>query len=300
MRCLFSLLLCLLCFFLFTGKAHSQVTFIQPPPAGPSHVYQDNPAYKYGATVTVQWTGDIPKSVQTLQVEAWRDIINPSPADAGYYLDLGSFPTTFVEGWLVMGMTAWQFSKNGTVPLYFVCLDKDTSDVLGESHYYNITNGPTSSSTGPATTSATTTSSKSSGTSTATSKTTASNTGTAVDGTPPHSTSPTTTTTTASPTATPQSTEKLPKKAIAGISVGAIIGGILILVVLGFLARRYGIWSNGSFHNIFGRGQQSAAPQNNIVELPVDNPTELPDSQEIKDSRAWKHPRGSGGLYEVA
>lgn len=89
---------------------------------------------------------------------------------------------------------------------------------------------------------------------------------------------------------------KNPKKAIAGISAGATISGILMLVAL---ARRYRIWSNGIFHNIFRRGQQSAAPQNHKAELQGDHPTELPVNQEIKGSRVWVHPRGSRGLYEV-
>ncbi|KAM0459009.1 hypothetical protein ACHAO4_002400 [Trichoderma viride] len=191
-------------------------------------------------------------------------------------------------------MAAWQFSKYGKVPLYFVCLDGETLDVLGESHYFNITNGPTST-TQPATKAPTLTSTLAA-TSATTSTLNASNTDTVVDGTPPYSTNAATSI--ASSTATPQSTQSLPKKAIAGISVGATIGSIFLLVVLGFLARKYRIWNNGIFHNTFREDQQTA----NMAELQADQsvqPTELPVNQEIKNARVWKHPRGSGGLYEV-
>lgn len=79
---LFSILLYFTCIFLFAAQeVHSQVTFIQPPPAGPSHNYQDNPIYKYGTSITVQWTGDIPENVDSLQLEAWRDSIGNQPND---------------------------------------------------------------------------------------------------------------------------------------------------------------------------------------------------------------------------
>lgn len=86
MRCSFSFLLCFTGIFLFARRVHSQVTFVQPPPAGPLHNYQDNPAYGYGSSITVHWTRDIPEDVNVLQLEAWRDLINPQPTDAGYFL----------------------------------------------------------------------------------------------------------------------------------------------------------------------------------------------------------------------
>lgn len=193
-----------------------------------------------------------------------------------------------------------QYSNDSLSPLYFMLVDGKTLDALGTSHYFNITGQPQTT-----TKSTTSTSPKPSKSSTATSTVAASSTGAVMNGTPRHSTTPATAT--ASSTAPPQSSQKLPKKAIAGISVGATIGGILILVVLGFLAHKYRIWSHGIFHNIFTRGQRSTAqhniaelPGNHPAELPVDNPTELPTNQETKGSRAWIHPRGSGGLYEVS
>lgn len=83
---LFSFVLYFTYILLFTRKVYSQVTFIQPPPAGPSHNYQDNPAYKYGSTITVEWTGDIPKGVDSLRLDVRRDIINPQSDEPGYYL----------------------------------------------------------------------------------------------------------------------------------------------------------------------------------------------------------------------
>lgn len=193
-------------------------------------------------------------------------------------------------------MGVWQLSENGTVPVWFVCLDGDTLAVLAESHYFNITNGPSSSSPKSTTESTISTSSIPRETGTGTSTITASTTGIVAGGTPPYSTKPATTTTPL--TATLQSTQKLPKKAIAGISVGATIGGILLLVAMGFLARKYRIWDKSIFHNTFGGGQRTAT----VAELQADHslgPTELPVNQEIKNSRVWVHPRGSGGLYEV-
>lgn len=196
-------------------------------------------------------------------------------------------------------METWQFSKYGKVPLYFVCLDGETLDVLGSSHYFNITNGPTST-TQPATNVPTLTSTLAA-TSTTTSTINASNAGSTMDGTPPFSTNPATST--ASTTAAPQSAQKLPKKAIAGVSVGATIGGILLLMALGFLGRKFGIWNNRIFHNFPREGEKmtNIAELQAIhpLELPVNNPTELPVNQEIKNARVWTHPRGSGGLYEV-
>lgn len=198
-------------------------------------------------------------------------------------------------------MAVWQFSEYGKMPLYLVCLDAESLDVLGESHYYNITNGPAS------TTKSSTSISTLGETSTTTSTINASNTGSTMDGTPPYSTNPATSTastaSTASTTAAPQSAQKLPKKAIAGISVGATIGGILLIMALGFLGRKYRIWNNGIFHN-FSRGGGKTANIAELqavdpLELPANNPTELPVNQEIKNARVWTHPRGSGGLYEV-
>lgn len=83
---LFSFVLYFTYILLFTRKVYSQVTFIQPPPAGPSHNYQDNPSYKYGSTITVEWTGDIPKGVDSLRLDVRRDTINPQSDEPGYYL----------------------------------------------------------------------------------------------------------------------------------------------------------------------------------------------------------------------
>lgn len=86
MRCSFYFISYFTGIFLLAREVCSQVTFVQPPPAGPLHNYQDNPAYGYGSIITVHWTGDIPKGVNVLQLEAWRDLIHPQPADADYTL----------------------------------------------------------------------------------------------------------------------------------------------------------------------------------------------------------------------
>lgn len=82
MYCFFSFLLYFTCIFLFARQVLTQIIFVHPPPNGPSHNYQDNPIYKYGSSILVEWTGDMPDNVNSLHLEAWRDLSDGS----GIYL----------------------------------------------------------------------------------------------------------------------------------------------------------------------------------------------------------------------
>jgi hypothetical protein len=94
MRCSVYFLLCFTYILLFVREVHSQITFVQPPPASSSHDYHQNPAYKYGSTISIHWTGEIPIHwtgndpyiVKSLQLEVWGDSIDPQSVEAGYIL----------------------------------------------------------------------------------------------------------------------------------------------------------------------------------------------------------------------
>ncbi|UKZ83453.1 hypothetical protein TrVFT333_011262 [Trichoderma virens FT-333] len=199
---------------------------------GPAGKYEDNPVFAYGSRVTVEWTTDIPEDVKSLNFWINKDTFSILPQDVTAAVMVKNMPTSTTSLWYYIISDSIYFSNNGEYPLYFEIKDGDDKTSLGKSHYFNVTGESQSTSTSTKTSSRTSDATNSE----------------------------------------PQSTQKLPEKTVAGIAVGATIGGLLLLGLLGFLVWKYKFRNKGISYS--------------MAELPASNVMELPVSQEIKGSRA--------------
>ncbi|UKZ57753.1 hypothetical protein TrVGV298_011614 [Trichoderma virens] len=187
------------------------------------------------------------------------------------------FSTSVTSLWYSITSDDIDLSDNGKNPLYFEITDGDDKFSLGTSHYFNVTRESQSKTSAESTTTSTSTSTT---TSSSTSDTKNSATSTA------STTSISQESSTTQPEPEPQSTQKLPKKTVAGIAVGATIGGLLLLGLLGFLVWKYKFRNKGISYS--------------MAELPASNVTELPVSQEIKGSRVQTNTADYRGPYATS
>ncbi|KAH7136880.1 hypothetical protein B0J13DRAFT_81994 [Dactylonectria estremocensis] len=205
----------------------SDASFVLPPSGGPAYNYQDNPTYKVGKTISVEWTSDL----SSMDIVIWQQ----------YPAGIGSGFVRLVDHTTRLSID-WEVSLEGfnttvddgeQVILYMGMYETGDTNLAATSHYFNVT-VPEDSTTTSATQSATST-----GTGTGTSTSAASATTTGAE--------------TTSASAEPTSDDSgLSTGAIAGIGVGSAVVGIAALAGLGFF-----FWKRRQRAGTGGQYQQS-------------------------------------------
>ncbi|RSL46930.1 hypothetical protein CEP53_010133 [Fusarium sp. AF-6] len=200
-------------FLLAAACVHCETVFQRPPGPGPNRDYRDDPIYELGQEIDLIWEMDFEEA----SIVIWQQDINKVFGDKSYYAEVIQNTKSTRYTWKVTydGFPVDHDPKLSNV--YFFQLFDTTGNVTPITcHYFNITDPKTTSTSSAATTGTTTTASK-----TFTTRT------------------PSVTAEKAAATSqVEEDGEKgLSNGAIAGIAVGAGIGGIL-LSGLGFLLWR--------------------------------------------------------------
>ncbi|KAK5989463.1 hypothetical protein PT974_10984 [Cladobotryum mycophilum] len=200
-----SLLLSFVALFTAIAGVYSESSFSQPPAAGPNSIYRDNPRYKVGQEIDLQWTSDL----EYMDLLLWQQYPSAQQGQVGYTSLLSKSRSTS----LIWTVDVSKFSTNGSEGqdlVYFLGLYKSGSPVFDTtSHYFNVSQASA------------VTSSSASGTASAT--------------TPPSSLP---TLPTPPPPPPPAHRSGLSTGAVAGISIGGTLVGILIAGALVLIIRR--------------------------------------------------------------
>ncbi|KAH7125944.1 hypothetical protein EDB81DRAFT_810201 [Dactylonectria macrodidyma] len=210
----------------------SEASFVMPPPGGPAYNYQDNPEYKVGKTINVEWTSDL----SSMDLVIWQQY----PAAIGQgFVRLVDHTTRLSIDWEVsLEGFSTNVSKGEQVILYMGMYETGDTNLSATSHYFNVSVPEDVTTTTAATTSATAT-----GTGTSTSDASATTTGSE----------------TTSASSEPTSDDSgLSTGAVAGIGVGSAVVGIAALAGLGFF-----FWKRhrrGAAGGQYTQSQQSPPP----------------------------------------
>ncbi|KAK7408870.1 hypothetical protein QQX98_008931 [Neonectria punicea] len=241
----------------FVAGVRADSSFVTPPNGGPAGNYQDNPSYDLGETINVEWQTNL----SSIDIVIWQQYpTSPASSNMVYLID---HTTSTSKKWKVSldGLLS-NVTEGEQAILYLALYETGNTNFDATCHYFNVTI-PAS-----VTTSATTATSTSESTSTSqasrASATSASATADSDDG----------------------SSSGLGTGAVAGIAVGASLGGLLFLGGLAFLAWRHLRKMDSS--GAYTQSQQS------------------PPQEEAKHELApggWNHApppmQGPPGLYEA-
>ncbi|CAI0653145.1 unnamed protein product, partial [Colletotrichum noveboracense] len=187
---------------IFASFAIAEDVFRRPPGPGPTNDYSDNPIYTLGQKVTFMWESD-PLS----DIWIWNNKADSTTGDRS--------SARILQNYSSLDYT-WEVSYDGfpddadlSLPVFYLALYSSGSGAItATSHYFNITE---------ASTAATTSTAASSPTSSSQSQASA---------------------TSSSPAATETSSQSLGTGAVAGIAVGASLGTILVVSVIGWFVWR--------------------------------------------------------------
>ncbi|KAK2595656.1 hypothetical protein QQS21_006629 [Conoideocrella luteorostrata] len=196
-----------------------QSQFILPPPPGPPGNYQDNPTHKEGQKLEVQWTSNL----SYMNLILWQEYpVPPDTTGREYYQTLADRTRSTSLIWTVNLAPSFskKVAKDEDAIFYLGLYDPDTPDKrVAACHYFNVTIDNAAVTTS------------------VTSETTSTPSATAVSSSSAVSTTASTSTSTSMPVT--ESGAGLSNGAVAGIAVGATVGGLLLLGALGFLAWRH-------------------------------------------------------------
>ncbi|EMR68765.1 hypothetical protein UCREL1_4206 [Eutypa lata UCREL1] len=167
--------------------AHAENAFFRPPGAGPTEDYRDNPVYRLGEYLDMQLGNGLRQWDATKGSFSWDISYDDFPSDHNASLSNVYF---------------------------FLMNDAASGDILTTSHYFNVSDPASSTST-----------------TTAPSSTSISSKATSTTSSVPVPTS------SSEPTPTDQAT--LSTGAVAGIAVGATLGGLLVVGLIGFLVWKH-------------------------------------------------------------
>ncbi|KAK2728239.1 hypothetical protein CKAH01_11134 [Colletotrichum kahawae] len=183
--------------------AIAEDVFRRPPGPGPTNDYSDNPIYTLGQNVTFVWESD-----DLNDIWIWNNKADSTTGDRSSLRILQNYNSLDYT---------WEVSYDGfpegtdlSLPVFYLALYSSGSGaVTATSHYFNITEA------------ATTTAATSSPTSSSQSQA-----------------SPTSSSPAATETSAQQTSESLGTGAVAGIAVGASVGTILLVSVIGWFVWR--------------------------------------------------------------
>ncbi|KAH6889648.1 hypothetical protein B0T10DRAFT_38069 [Thelonectria olida] len=232
-------------FALFWDRAIAETSFSQPPSSGPANNFQDNPTYKVGEKIDLQWSSNL----TSMDLVLWQQYPAKSANDFYYdYLLRDSRSTSLI--WTI-DMTGFSsdVAKGQSAIFYLAIYEAGVTNMDASSHYFNVTLDDTATST---TTAASAT--KSAG--------------------KPTTSAAEAETTTASSDNSDSGSDGLATGAIAGIAVGATVGGGLLLGALGFLLWR--LLRKRDSGGKYSPGQQYPPPEMDNV---TPNWVQTPQSQ---------------------
>ncbi|KAF7557913.1 hypothetical protein G7Z17_g233 [Cylindrodendrum hubeiense] len=235
---MFSPVLFGVCLVAFISGARSESAFVQPSNSGPANNYQDNPTYAVGKTIDVQWTSDL----SSMDIVVWQQY--PISSDSTNYVRVVDHTTLLTIDWKV-SLKGFQtnVTEGEQAIFYFGMYETGATSLNATSHYFNVT-VPSSYTTLSTSTTATATATADAVSTTAEATTTAAS---------------------ASAEATKKADSKLSTGAVAGIGVGAAIGGILALSGIGLF-----FWKRsrrGDSSGAYTQSQQSPPPEEPKHEL---------------------------------
>ncbi|KAF4341285.1 Crumbs like 3 [Fusarium beomiforme] len=263
----------------FAAKVAADTNFITPGGSGSSG-WKNNPTYDVDESMNVEWETDLEETNLLL----WQDY-PPAGGGTQFFLQLKENTTSTSYIWTVnFGGFSTEVGKNDDAVFHFSLFKSGTNDIYANSAAFNVTvpKGETTSAT--------------------LASTTAIQSPTATG-----ALSETTTTEAATETTTSNSSNKddggLSTGAVAGVAVGATIGGILLLGGAGFLLWRH--FRKGPGGNVGGYAPPSEMPtgaQNQPVQEYYKAPTQQAPAEMA--GQPWIHPsqngyQGPGGLHEA-
>ncbi|KPM43184.1 hypothetical protein AK830_g3362 [Neonectria ditissima] len=200
----------------FIAGVRADSSFVTPPNGGPANNYQDNPSYDLGETINVEWTSDL----SSIDIVIWQQYpTSPSSSNMVYLIDHTT--ATSVKWKVSLKGLLSNVTEGEQAILYLAMYQTGQTNFDATCHYFNVTipaSLTSSATTATSTIDATTTSHISLASITSTSATAES---------------------TSDSDSNSDSDSGLGKGAVAGVAVGASLGGLLFLGGLAFLAWRH-------------------------------------------------------------